>query len=175
VVVLTSGRLRRPVHLRSAAMNSPARFVGTIGGLAEDYLGRSKLEHERAIAASRIVEARGRPELREFNAEDLGPGPFRTLTDSDGNRYRVFSGVSFDRGMLIEHLPETVCAFVVAATSTRPWSSCSSVPDEKGGHSARPPLRRREARRNPAGIAAVRARDEARDMASQRAAARRPP
>jgi hypothetical protein len=80
---LPPGRLRRPVHLRSAAMNSPARFVGTIGGLAEDYLGRSKLEHERAIAASRIVEARGRPELREFN----GRGP-RTGTIQDADRFR---------------------------------------------------------------------------------------
>jgi hypothetical protein len=108
-----SGFLLGPDASTSPSREEQAVSLGVIGGIGRDYLGRTRLEHKRAVSHSRIVEARGRPGLREFKADELGPGPFRTVTDSDGNRYCVFSGVAFDRGMLVPHLPETVCAFVL--------------------------------------------------------------
>lgn len=89
--------------------------AGQIGGPAEDYLGRSKRELEQAIAAARIVEVRSAPRLREFKANELTPGRFATLVDPDGVRWRVFRGLAFDKGRLLEHLPENVCGFVVRA------------------------------------------------------------
>jgi hypothetical protein len=95
-------------------MNLPAIHAGFIG-VPEDYLERSQLELDRAIAASRIVELRTRPEFREFKPDQLTLGAFRTLVDPDGNRYKVNRGECFHRGRLVEQLPSDLCAFLVHA------------------------------------------------------------
>jgi hypothetical protein len=89
------------------------KFLGTIGGDDVDLLGRDRLELERAVGQARIVEVRSAPKLREFKRGELEPGRFGTLVAADGSHYRRFNGVGFDRGQLIEHLPESVCAFIV--------------------------------------------------------------
>jgi hypothetical protein len=84
-----------------------------LGSVGKDYVERTKLEFDRAIAASRIVELRTSPQFREYKPDELTPGPFGSLVDADGNRYRVTRGECFNRGRLLEQLGSDVCAFVV--------------------------------------------------------------
>jgi hypothetical protein len=88
------------------------KFMGTIGGSAVDILERDQLEVERAVGQARIVEVRSHPNMREFKRDELEPGRFGTLTAADGSRWRPCLCVCFDRGYLLEHLPEDICAFI---------------------------------------------------------------
>lgn len=83
------------------------------GSVGQDYLERTRLEFDRAVSSSRIVELRTSPQFREYKPDQLTPGPFGSLVDVDGNRYRVTQGECFHRGRLLEQLSSDLCAFVV--------------------------------------------------------------
>jgi excisionase family DNA binding protein len=97
----------------TAADISKAAVVSFLGSVGADYVERTKLELDRAMAASRIVELRTSPQFREYKLDELTNGPFGSLVDAEGNRFRVTQGECFHRGRLLDQLSPELCAFVV--------------------------------------------------------------